>query len=151
MIICIWVVLWDDEETELGDILIVVLGIFFLALSYNSLMPKISYIKFMDVLFLICFLFAFLSLCKLSLMKCLRKRWEKKHKDSDLKWSEEMRGASLRIKTENRRFANRKFFLCVRCFHISTQLLIPIVCIGLLLFYAKQMKQHTLSDDFCST
>ena len=63
------------------DMVSIILAITFLIFSYNEMMPRVSYIKAMDVYLGVCFMIVFLSLIKLSFFKYLRQklkisRWE---------------------------------------------------------------------------
>lgn len=88
-----WISLWLEEETTFSDILAIILSVIFLSYSYNTVMPKVSYVKVkfccfsiqiiidsllsmvqaMDMYLGACFLFAFFSLVKLAVVKYMRK------------------------------------------------------------------------------
>lgn len=70
-----WVSLWMEEETQFNDVLGVILAIIFLAYAYNSVMPRVSYVKLLDLYLAACFLFVFLSLGKLVILKYCRKSY----------------------------------------------------------------------------
>lgn len=40
-----WISLWLENETQFADIVSIILAIIFLSYSYNTVMPKVSYIK----------------------------------------------------------------------------------------------------------
>uniref|UniRef100_A0A914ELQ4 Neurotransmitter-gated ion-channel transmembrane domain-containing protein n=1 Tax=Acrobeloides nanus TaxID=290746 RepID=A0A914ELQ4_9BILA len=50
------------------------LSIIFLIFSYNGTMPRVSYIKAMDVYLGVCFLVVFLALVKLTVIKYMRQK-----------------------------------------------------------------------------
>lgn len=52
----------------------VILTLTFLIYSYNTVMPRVSYIKAMDVYLGSCFFFVFFSLIKLAFVKYMRQR-----------------------------------------------------------------------------
>uniref|UniRef100_A0AC34FKL8 Neurotransmitter-gated ion-channel ligand-binding domain-containing protein n=1 Tax=Panagrolaimus sp. ES5 TaxID=591445 RepID=A0AC34FKL8_9BILA len=62
VVITSWVSLWMENETS------------FQLFSYNEVMPRVSYIKAMDVYLGVCFMIVFLSLIKLSIVKYMRQR-----------------------------------------------------------------------------
>lgn len=45
VVISSWISLWLDNETQFTDIVSVILAIIFLSYSYNTVMPKVSYVK----------------------------------------------------------------------------------------------------------
>uniref|UniRef100_A0A0N4YXQ0 Gamma-aminobutyric acid receptor exp-1 (inferred by orthology to a C. elegans protein) n=1 Tax=Nippostrongylus brasiliensis TaxID=27835 RepID=A0A0N4YXQ0_NIPBR len=57
VVITSWVSLWMESETEFQDMISIILAITFLIFSYNEMMPRVSYIKAMDI-----YLGTFLSL-----------------------------------------------------------------------------------------
>lgn len=52
----------------------IILAITFLIFSYNEMMPRVSYIKAMDIYLGVCFMIVFLSLIKLALVKYMRQK-----------------------------------------------------------------------------
>ncbi|KAK6017843.1 hypothetical protein OSTOST_16627, partial [Ostertagia ostertagi] len=52
----------------------IILAITFLIFSYNEMMPRVSYIKAMDIYLGVCFMIVFLSLIKLAFVKYMRQR-----------------------------------------------------------------------------
>lgn len=42
---CSWISLWLESETKFGDSITVILAVIFLSNSYNTLMPKVNYVK----------------------------------------------------------------------------------------------------------
>lgn len=72
-----WVALWLAEDTTFSDVLAVILAIIFLAYAYNSVMPRVSYVKLLDLYMCSCFLFVFLSLAKLVIIKYFCHKWAK--------------------------------------------------------------------------
>ncbi|KAK6048233.1 hypothetical protein COOONC_14262 [Cooperia oncophora] len=52
----------------------IILTITFLLFSYNEVMPRVSYIKAMDVYLGVCFCIVFCSLIKLAIVKYMRQR-----------------------------------------------------------------------------
>ncbi|OZC05656.1 hypothetical protein X798_07370 [Onchocerca flexuosa] len=52
----------------------IILAITFLIFSYNEMMPRVSYIKAMDIYLGVCFMAVFFSLAKLSLIKFMRQK-----------------------------------------------------------------------------
>lgn len=77
-----WVALWMAEDTTFSDVLSVILAIIFLAYAYNSVMPRVSYVKLLDLYMCSCFLFVFLSLAKLVIIKYFCKKWAKENNQS---------------------------------------------------------------------
>ncbi|VDO24919.1 unnamed protein product [Heligmosomoides polygyrus] len=49
VVITSWVSLWMESETEFQDMISIILAITFLIFSYNEMMPRVSYIKAMDI------------------------------------------------------------------------------------------------------
>ncbi|CAI4221114.1 unnamed protein product [Auanema sp. JU1783] len=49
VVITSWVSLWMENETSFQDMISIILTITFLLFSYNEVMPRVSYIKAMDV------------------------------------------------------------------------------------------------------
>jgi uncharacterized BrkB/YihY/UPF0761 family membrane protein len=58
----------------LQDMISVLLTLTFLIYAYNSVMPRVSYAKAMDVYLGVCFLIVFLSLIKLAFTKYVNRR-----------------------------------------------------------------------------
>uniref|UniRef100_A0A183CNH0 Neur_chan_memb domain-containing protein n=1 Tax=Globodera pallida TaxID=36090 RepID=A0A183CNH0_GLOPA len=52
----------------------IILTITFLLFSYNEVMPRVSYLKALDIWLAVCFMIVFLSLIKLAIMKYMRQR-----------------------------------------------------------------------------
>ncbi|KIH50787.1 hypothetical protein ANCDUO_19131 [Ancylostoma duodenale] len=52
----------------------IILAITFLIFSYNEMMPRVSYIKAMDIYLGVCFMIVFLSLIKLAFVKYMRQK-----------------------------------------------------------------------------
>ncbi|PIC43601.1 hypothetical protein B9Z55_004276 [Caenorhabditis nigoni] len=74
VVITSWVSLWMENETSFQDMISIILTITFLLFSYNEVMPRVSYIKAMDVYLGVCFCIVFLSLIKLAAVKYMRQR-----------------------------------------------------------------------------
>ncbi|TMS33800.1 hypothetical protein L596_001496 [Steinernema carpocapsae] len=74
VVITSWVSLWMESETEFQDMISIILAITFLIFSYNEMMPRVSYIKAMDVYLGVCFMIVFLSLIKLAFVKYMRQK-----------------------------------------------------------------------------
>ncbi|WKX95614.1 hypothetical protein Q1695_012236 [Nippostrongylus brasiliensis] len=74
VVITSWVSLWMESETEFQDMISIILAITFLIFSYNEMMPRVSYIKAMDIYLGVCFMIVFLSLIKLAFVKYMRQR-----------------------------------------------------------------------------
>ncbi|CAD6195551.1 unnamed protein product [Caenorhabditis auriculariae] len=74
VVITSWVSLWMENETEFQDMISIILAITFLIFSYNEMMPRVSYIKAMDIYLGVCFMIVFLSLIKLALIKYMRQK-----------------------------------------------------------------------------
>ncbi|VDN52903.1 unnamed protein product [Dracunculus medinensis] len=74
VVITSWVSLWMENETSFQDMISIILTITFLLFSYNEVMPRVSYIKAMDVYLGVCFCIVFFSLIKLALVKYMRQR-----------------------------------------------------------------------------
>uniref|UniRef100_A0A0M3ILZ3 Neur_chan_LBD domain-containing protein n=1 Tax=Ascaris lumbricoides TaxID=6252 RepID=A0A0M3ILZ3_ASCLU len=83
VVITSWVSLWMENETSFQDMISIILTITFLLFSYNEVMPRVSYIKAMDVYLDclisrsvpgVCFCIVFFSLIKLALIKYMRER-----------------------------------------------------------------------------
>uniref|UniRef100_A0A158R4M1 Gamma-aminobutyric acid receptor subunit beta n=1 Tax=Syphacia muris TaxID=451379 RepID=A0A158R4M1_9BILA len=83
VVITSWVSLWMESETEFQDMISIILAITFLIFSYNEMMPRVSYIKAMDIYLGVCFMIVFLSLIKLAFVKYMRQRL-KINKDTSL-------------------------------------------------------------------
>ena len=66
--------LWMESETEFQDMISIILAITFLIFSYNEMMPRVSYIKAMDIYLGVCFMIVFLSLIKLAFVKYMRQK-----------------------------------------------------------------------------
>uniref|UniRef100_A0A915PDD2 Neurotransmitter-gated ion-channel transmembrane domain-containing protein n=1 Tax=Setaria digitata TaxID=48799 RepID=A0A915PDD2_9BILA len=77
VVITSWVSLWMESETEFQDMVSIILAITFLIFSYNEMMPRVSYIKAMDVYLGVCFMAVFLSLIKLAFVKFMRQKLNK--------------------------------------------------------------------------
>uniref|UniRef100_A0A0M3I9C1 Neur_chan_memb domain-containing protein n=1 Tax=Ascaris lumbricoides TaxID=6252 RepID=A0A0M3I9C1_ASCLU len=60
--------------SSLQDMISIILAITFLIFSYNEMMPRVSYIKAMDVYLGVCFMIVFLSLIKLAFVKFMHQR-----------------------------------------------------------------------------
>lgn len=71
IVIISWVSLAMSKDNTFSDIIQVILAIIFLNFSHNAVMPKVSYIKAIDVFIQACFLFVFLSLIKIGIEKHL--------------------------------------------------------------------------------
>ncbi|VDM36508.1 unnamed protein product [Toxocara canis] len=82
VVITSWVSLWMESETEFQDMISIILAITFLIFSYNEMMPRVSYIKAMDVYLGVCFMIVFLSLIKLAFVKFMRQRLKLKNEAS---------------------------------------------------------------------
>lgn len=76
-----WISLWMGKDNTFSDILQVILAVVFLNFSQNAVMPRVSYVKAIDVYIQSCLLFVFLSLIKLGLAKHLNERSNKNHKN----------------------------------------------------------------------
>ncbi|CEF60396.1 Gamma-aminobutyric acid A receptor/Glycine receptor alpha family and Neurotransmitter-gated ion-channel transmembrane domain and Neurotransmitter-gated ion-channel family and Neurotransmitter-gated ion-channel ligand-binding domain-containing protein [Strongyloides ratti] len=74
IVITSWVSLWMDNQTSFHDMISIILAITFLLFSYNEVMPRVSYIKAMDVYLGVCFCIVFFSLIKLSILRFMRER-----------------------------------------------------------------------------
>jgi gamma-aminobutyric acid receptor subunit beta len=74
VVITSWVSLWMENETSFQDMISIILTITFLIFSYNAVMPRVSYIKAMDVYLGVCFFIVFFSLIKLAVVKYMRQR-----------------------------------------------------------------------------
>ncbi|KAI6216636.1 hypothetical protein M3Y99_01810500 [Aphelenchoides fujianensis] len=74
VVITSWVALWMESETEFQDMISIILAITFLIFSYNEMMPRVSYLKALDVWLAVCFMIVFLSLIKLALVKYMRQK-----------------------------------------------------------------------------
>uniref|UniRef100_A0A914SHA0 Neurotransmitter-gated ion-channel ligand-binding domain-containing protein n=1 Tax=Parascaris equorum TaxID=6256 RepID=A0A914SHA0_PAREQ len=84
VVITSWVSLWMESETEFQDMISIILAITFLIFSYNEMMPRVSYIKAMDVYLGVCFMIVFLSLIKLAFVKFMHQRLKlKRNMDSE--------------------------------------------------------------------
>ncbi|KAM3718610.1 Gamma-aminobutyric acid receptor [Dirofilaria immitis] len=84
VVITSWVSVWMESETEFQDMVSIILAITFLIFSYNEMMPRVSYIKAMDIYLGVCFMAVFLSLIKLALVKFMRQRINNERKRSSL-------------------------------------------------------------------
>ncbi|KRZ51962.1 Gamma-aminobutyric acid receptor exp-1 [Trichinella nativa] len=79
-----WISLWMEDQTQFSDMFSIILAIIFLSFSFNAVMPKVSYIKVMDLYLGGCFIFAFLSLAKLIIVKLLHRQIKKRRKRSSV-------------------------------------------------------------------
>lgn len=89
-----WVALWLAEDTTFSDVLAVILAIIFLAYAYNSVMPRVSYVKLLDLYMCSCFLFVFLSLAKLVIIKYFCNKWAKENNRSSDFFLDQLLGLS---------------------------------------------------------
>ncbi|KAI1727584.1 neurotransmitter-gated ion-channel transmembrane region domain-containing protein [Ditylenchus destructor] len=74
VVITSWVSLWMENETSFQDMISIILTITFLLFSYNEVMPRVSYLKALDIWLAVCFMIVFLSLIKLAIIKYMRQR-----------------------------------------------------------------------------
>ncbi|KAH7727426.1 Protein LGC-35 a [Aphelenchoides avenae] len=74
VVITSWVSLWMENETQFADMISIILTITFLLFSYNEVMPRVSYLKALDIWLAVCFMVVFLSLIKLAVLKYMRQR-----------------------------------------------------------------------------
>ncbi|VDM93088.1 unnamed protein product [Litomosoides sigmodontis] len=74
VVITSWVSLWMETETEFQDMVSIILAITFLIFSYNEMMPRVSYIKAIDIYLGVCFMTVFLSLIKIAFLKFMRQK-----------------------------------------------------------------------------
>ncbi|VDO24467.1 unnamed protein product [Brugia timori] len=65
------------EAYVTSDMVSIILAITFLIFSYNEMMPRVSYIKAMDIYLGVCFMAVFLSLIKIALVKFMRQKLNK--------------------------------------------------------------------------
>ncbi|VDP02544.1 unnamed protein product [Soboliphyme baturini] len=79
-----WTSLWLEDQTQFADIFSILLSIIFLSFSFNTVMPRVSYIKVMDIYLGACFIFAFLSLVKLIIVKMLHRQIQKRSKRTSI-------------------------------------------------------------------
>ena len=111
----------------------------------------------MDIYLGASFVFTFISLGKLVLLKYLRRQWQIKHANDEMSWSQQMNAAEIgelsrkaQKAIRNRRKTSFKvdgtcYFQCISCFHISTQLLLPICYGGFLaaaLIFMPMLQNH---------
>uniref|UniRef100_A0A8R1Y6Q7 Uncharacterized protein n=1 Tax=Onchocerca volvulus TaxID=6282 RepID=A0A8R1Y6Q7_ONCVO len=82
VVITSWVSLWLESQTEFQDMVSIILAITFLIFSYNEMMPRVSYIKAMDIYLGVCFMAVFFSLAKLSLIKFMRQKLHRNRHNS---------------------------------------------------------------------
>uniref|UniRef100_A0A0R3RK70 Neur_chan_LBD domain-containing protein n=1 Tax=Elaeophora elaphi TaxID=1147741 RepID=A0A0R3RK70_9BILA len=66
------------------DMVSIILAITFLIFSYNEMMPRVSYIKAMDIYLGVCFMAVFLALIKLAFVKFMRQRLNEDRKCSSI-------------------------------------------------------------------
>ncbi|VDM11235.1 unnamed protein product [Wuchereria bancrofti] len=66
------------------DMVSIILAITFLIFSYNEMMPRVSYIKAMDIYLGVCFMAVFLSLIKIAFVKFMRQKLNKDRKRSSM-------------------------------------------------------------------
>ncbi|KAI6177746.1 Ligand-Gated ion Channel [Aphelenchoides bicaudatus] len=74
VVITSWVSLWMENESSFQDMISIILTITFLLFSYNEVMPRVSYLKALDIWLAVCFMIVFLSLIKLAIIKYIRQR-----------------------------------------------------------------------------
>jgi hypothetical protein len=74
VVITSWVSLWMENESSFQDMISIILTITFLLFSYNEVMPRVSYLKALDIWLAVCFMIVFLSLIKLAIIKYMRQR-----------------------------------------------------------------------------
>ncbi|KAI1727592.1 neurotransmitter-gated ion-channel ligand binding domain-containing protein [Ditylenchus destructor] len=84
VVITSWVALWMESETEFQDMISIILAITFLIFSYNEMMPRVSYLKALDIWLAVCFMIVFLSLIKLAMVKYMRQRLKMERRDSPM-------------------------------------------------------------------
>uniref|UniRef100_A0A7E4VIF2 Neur_chan_LBD domain-containing protein n=1 Tax=Panagrellus redivivus TaxID=6233 RepID=A0A7E4VIF2_PANRE len=84
VVITSWVSLWMENETSFQDMISIILTITFLLFSYNEVMPRVSYIKAMDVYLGVCFCIVFFSLIKLAIVKYMRDHMVKSNQEMAL-------------------------------------------------------------------
>ncbi|KAF8373103.1 hypothetical protein PRIPAC_79532 [Pristionchus pacificus] len=77
VVITSWVSLWMENETSFQDMISIILTITFLLFSYNEVMPRVSYLKAMDVYLGTCFCIVFCALIKLAFVKYMRQNVSK--------------------------------------------------------------------------
>ncbi|CAD5216528.1 unnamed protein product [Bursaphelenchus xylophilus] len=74
VVITSWVSLWMENESSFQDMISIILTITFLLFSYNEVMPRVSYLKALDIWLAVCFMIVFLSLIKLAIIKYMKQR-----------------------------------------------------------------------------
>ncbi|KAI6229258.1 Lgc-35 [Aphelenchoides besseyi] len=84
VVITSWVSLWMQDDSSFQDTISILLTITFLLFSYNEVMPRVSYLKALDIWLAVCFMIVFLSLIKLAILKYLKQRLKLAHDSSIL-------------------------------------------------------------------
>lgn len=64
-----WISLCLGKDSTVSDMIQIILAVIFLNFTQNTVMPKVSYVKAIDVYMGACLFFVFLSLIKLSFTK----------------------------------------------------------------------------------
>lgn len=148
-----WVALWLEEETQFQDVIAVIVAIIFLSYANNSVMPRVSYVKLMDVYLGICFLFTFISLVKLVLLKYIQRRWERKNNEPESGCTSNTHKVSVFSWNDfknSKHYQTKSHFRWVSCCHISTQLLIPltyaIFMVGVLIIIPNYIQNKGICD-----
>ncbi|GMR47748.1 hypothetical protein PMAYCL1PPCAC_17943, partial [Pristionchus mayeri] len=135
VVITSWVCLWMENETSFQDMISIILTITFLLFSYNEVMPRVSYLKAMDVWLGVCFIIVFFSLIKLALLKYMQ---QKLRKDSGAlpppvqTVSNGFGSKSHVLVSRNNRVCTDRF---VRAFHWSTSVLFILTFVLFCLFF----------------
>lgn len=74
IVVMSWLLLYMERTSKFSDMIEVILAITLLYYSYITVMPRVSYIKAMDIYLGSCFVFVFISLIKLYALKLNRWR-----------------------------------------------------------------------------
>ncbi|KAI6226483.1 Ligand-Gated ion Channel [Aphelenchoides fujianensis] len=82
VVITCWVSLWMENDSSFADTISILLTITFLLFSYNEVMPRVSYLKALDIWLAVCFMIVFMSLIKLAVIKYMRQRLRLAHDNS---------------------------------------------------------------------
>ncbi|GMS95542.1 hypothetical protein PENTCL1PPCAC_17717 [Pristionchus entomophagus] len=175
VVITSWVCLWMENETSFQDMISIILTITFLLFSYNEVMPRVSYLKAMDVWLGVCFIIVFFSLIKLALLKYMQQKLRKDSLFYDLRHLSTRRKCVVQnwvvtsgalpppVKAVSNGFGTKSHVLIsrnnrvctdrfVRAFHWSTQILfiLTFVLFCLFFFFGYQNIHQPEMDQDCN-
>ncbi|KFD48978.1 hypothetical protein M514_10130 [Trichuris suis] len=166
-----WISLWMEDETQFSDMFAIILAIIFLSFSFNAVMPKV-----MDLYLGGCFIFAFLSLTKLIVVKLLHRQIKKRKQSSvgnmvnstimtnnagdnaDTTGQQSTRRPPLDLETLIhfslfhpflRRTTHDCFWKGAKIFHVSSQVILPVAFGTFGFFYFAIFSNVNMSNTTC--